>query len=94
MLAGGFVAAQYPRWSDHVVASCMTAAALCMALCASGLFGVTGTLVHLVNALKALVGKRNEAITGLELNSTNFYNHGNGGFRLRLPYRPRGWARW
>ncbi len=56
--------------------------------------GVNGTLVHLVNALKALVGKRDEAITGLELNGTNFYNHGNGRFRLRLPYRPRGWARW
>ncbi len=47
MLAGGFVAARYPRWSDRVVASCMTAAALLMALCASGLLGVTGTLVVL-----------------------------------------------
>ena len=47
MFAGGFVAARYPRWSDRVVASCMTAAALLMALCASGLFGVTGTLVVL-----------------------------------------------
>ena len=47
MFAGGFVAARYPRWSDRVVASCMTAAALLMALCASGLFGTTGTLVVL-----------------------------------------------
>ncbi len=47
MFVGGFVAARYPRWSDRVVASCMTAAALCMALCASGLFGATGTLVVL-----------------------------------------------
>ena len=47
MFAGGFVAARYPRWSDRVVASCMTAAAVCMALCASGVFGTTGTLVVL-----------------------------------------------
>jgi len=47
MLAGGVVAARYPRWSDRVVASCMTAAALLMVLCASGLLGVTGTLVVL-----------------------------------------------
>ena len=47
MLVGGFVAARLPRWSDRVVASCMTAAALCMALCASGVFGVTGTLAVL-----------------------------------------------
>jgi MFS family permease len=47
MFVGGFVAAQYPRWSDRVVASCMTAAAACMALCASGVFGATGTLVVL-----------------------------------------------
>ena len=47
MFVGGFVAAQYPRWSDRVVASCMTVAALCMALCASGVFGATGTLVVL-----------------------------------------------
>ncbi len=47
MFVGGFVAARHPRWSDRVVASCMTAAALCMALCASGLFGATGTLVVL-----------------------------------------------
>jgi MFS family permease len=47
MFVGGFVAAQYPRWSDRVVASCMTGAALCMALCASGVFGATGTLAVL-----------------------------------------------
>jgi len=47
MFVGGFVAAQYPRWSDRVVASCMTAAAVCMALCASGVFGATGTLAVL-----------------------------------------------
>ena len=47
MFFGGFVAAQYPRWSDRVVASCMTAAAICMALCASGVFGAAGTLAVL-----------------------------------------------
>jgi MFS transporter, FSR family, fosmidomycin resistance protein len=44
MLAGGFVAARWPRLSDRVVAICMTFAALLMAVCASGLFGQTGTL--------------------------------------------------
>jgi len=47
MLAGGFVAARYPTHSDRVVAMCLTAAAVCMALCASGIFGQTGTLVVL-----------------------------------------------
>lgn len=47
MLVGGFVAARYPRWSDRVVALCMTVAAACMALCASGVFGATGTLAVL-----------------------------------------------
>lgn len=47
MFAGGFVAARYPRWSDRVVASCMTLAAVLMAVCASGLFGTTGTLAVL-----------------------------------------------
>ena len=47
MLVGGFVAAQYPRWSDRVVAVCMTCAAACMALCASGLLGASATLVVL-----------------------------------------------
>jgi len=44
MLAGGFVAARWPRLSDRVVAICMTCAALLMAVCARGLFGQTGTL--------------------------------------------------
>lgn len=44
MLIGGFVAARWPRWSDRVVAACMTCAAVLMALCASGLFGHVGTL--------------------------------------------------
>jgi predicted MFS family arabinose efflux permease len=47
MLGGGFVAARFPRWSDRVVALCMTSAALLMAVCASGVFGSTGTLVVL-----------------------------------------------
>jgi MFS family permease len=47
MLAGGLVAARLPRWSDRVVAVCMSAAAVCMALCASGLFGANGTLAVL-----------------------------------------------
>lgn len=47
MLAGGFVASRFPLWSDRVVAICMTVAALCMVLCASGLLGSTGTLVVL-----------------------------------------------
>ena len=44
MLAGGFVAARFPSKSDRVVALCMTCAAGLMALCASGLFGRSGTL--------------------------------------------------
>ena len=44
MLAGGFVAARWPRLSDRVVAVCMTCAALLMAICASGFFGHSGTL--------------------------------------------------
>lgn len=47
MLVGGFVAASFPRWSDRVVAGCMTIAAVLMALCASGVFGVGGTLAVL-----------------------------------------------
>ena len=47
MFFGGFIAARHPSWSDRVVASCMTAAAVCMALCASGVLGVTGTLAVL-----------------------------------------------
>lgn len=44
MLLGGFVAARWPARSDRVVAVCMSCAAVLMALCASGLFGQTGTL--------------------------------------------------
>ncbi len=44
MLVGGFVAARWPRWSDRVVALCMSCAALLMAVCAIGLFGPVGTL--------------------------------------------------
>ena len=47
MFLGGFVAARYPRWSDRVVAVCMSTAALCMALCASGVFGPLGTVAVL-----------------------------------------------
>ena len=47
MLCGGFVAARYPRWSDRVVATCMTTAAVCLVLCASGVFGAAGTLAVL-----------------------------------------------
>ncbi len=47
--------------------------------------GVNGAPVDLVNALKALVGKGDKAIAGLELNSTNFYNHGNGDLGCASP---------
>ena len=47
MLLGGFVAARMPRHSDRVVAVCMTVAAVCLGLCATGLFGATGTMVVL-----------------------------------------------
>lgn len=47
MFVGGFIAAKMPRHSDRVVAVCMTAAAFCLALCATGLFGATGTMVVL-----------------------------------------------
>jgi len=47
MLVGGFVAARNPEHSDRVVAWCLTGAAMCMALCASGVFGQQGTLVVL-----------------------------------------------
>lgn len=39
MLMGGFLAARFPQSSDRLVAACMAAAALLMALCASGLLG-------------------------------------------------------
>lgn len=44
MLIGGFVAARFAQLSDRVVAACMSVAAVLMALCASGVFGVEGTL--------------------------------------------------
>ena len=44
MFVGGFVAARWPRQSDKVVASCMTVAAMFMALCGSGLFGAALTM--------------------------------------------------
>jgi MFS family permease len=47
MFVGGFVAARMPRHSDRVVAVCMTVAAAFLALCATGLFGATGTMVVL-----------------------------------------------
>ena len=43
---GGFVAVRAPN-SDKVVAVCMTVAALCLALCGTGIFGATGTMVVL-----------------------------------------------
>ncbi len=47
MFVGGFVAARWPRYSDKVVAGCMTVAAVLMALCGSGLFGADLTMVIL-----------------------------------------------
>lgn len=47
MLVGGFVAARWPRQSDKVVASCMTVAALFMALCGSGWLDANATMVIL-----------------------------------------------
>jgi FSR family fosmidomycin resistance protein-like MFS transporter len=46
MFVGGFVAARAVN-SDRVVAIAMTAGALLLALCATGLFGATGTMVVL-----------------------------------------------
>jgi MFS family permease len=47
MFVGGFVAARWPRYSDKVVASCMTVAAVLMALCGSGMLGADLTMVIL-----------------------------------------------
>ncbi|MEY5028358.1 MAG: hypothetical protein RLZ63_673 [Pseudomonadota bacterium] len=47
MLLGGFVAARMPRWSDRVVASCMSVAALLMGVCATGWLGAQWTMVVL-----------------------------------------------
>ena len=46
MLVGGFVAARIPN-SDRVVAITMAAAAVLLALCGTGVFGATGTMVVL-----------------------------------------------
>lgn len=46
MVAGGFVAARTGN-SDRVVAVCMGTAAVFLALCGTGLFGATGTMVVL-----------------------------------------------
>jgi MFS family permease len=47
MFVGGFVAARWPKQSDKVVATCMTLAALCMALCGSGWLEGVATMVIL-----------------------------------------------
>ena len=47
MFVGGFVAARWPRQSDKVVAGCMTAGAICMALCGSGWLSAELTMVIL-----------------------------------------------
>ncbi len=46
MLVGGYVASRIPN-SDKVVAVCMSVAAVFLALCGTGLFGATGTMVVL-----------------------------------------------
>ena len=47
MFVGGFVAARWPRHSDTVVASCMSAGAVSMALCGSGVLGATASMTIL-----------------------------------------------
>ena len=47
MLMGGFVAAKRPAHSDRVVATCMSIAAVLLALCATGWLGATGTMAVL-----------------------------------------------
>jgi predicted MFS family arabinose efflux permease len=47
MFVGGFVAARVPKHSDRVVATCMAVGAICMALCGSGWFGSTLSMVVL-----------------------------------------------
>jgi MFS family permease len=47
ILVGGFVASRFPRHSDRVVAVCMTTAAVCLAICATGWLGGLGTMVVL-----------------------------------------------
>jgi predicted MFS family arabinose efflux permease len=52
MFLGGFVAARWPSHSDRVVATCMTVAAIFMALCGSGWFN--GTLAMVILAATGL----------------------------------------
>jgi MFS transporter, FSR family, fosmidomycin resistance protein len=47
MFMGGFVAARWPLHSDRVVGTCMTVAAIFMALCGSGWFNGTAAMVVL-----------------------------------------------
>ena len=47
MFVGGVVAARLPRHSDRVVAGCMGAGAVLLALCATGLLGPQGTMAVL-----------------------------------------------
>jgi MFS transporter, FSR family, fosmidomycin resistance protein len=50
MLVGGFVSARFAAHSDRVVAWCMAAGAVFMALCASGWLGAVGSMVLLALA--------------------------------------------
>jgi len=52
MFLGGFVAARWPTHSDRVVATCMTVAAIFMALCGSG--WLNGTLAMVILAATGL----------------------------------------
>jgi len=52
MFLGGFVAARWPMHSDRVVATCMTVAAIFMALCGSGWFN--GNLAMVILAATGL----------------------------------------
>jgi MFS transporter, FSR family, fosmidomycin resistance protein len=47
MLVGGFVAARMAQRTDHIVALCMAAGAMSMALAATGWLGAVGTMVLL-----------------------------------------------
>jgi predicted MFS family arabinose efflux permease len=49
MFLGGFVASRFPLHSDRVVATCMTVAALLMALCGSGWFNGSSAMVILAS---------------------------------------------
>jgi MFS family permease len=57
MFLGGFVASRWPLHSDKVVATCMTAAAILMALCGSGWFnGATAMVILASTGLAIGVG--------------------------------------